>query len=302
MTDKLAIIISQGRGPQSPRRSFERQLANELAGWPNTSLTTLPHLYDLAPDGPGMAFLRSLPGDMVVLASLYPRATYWLLDANEIKGRMGPASLLPDDEAGGASAGSTSASPDGPQRTIWCLDLRSHQKPEPVLEEIRRMMAAAIGEPVVAGGEGRPAAAAASAQVEEMTGFRWYPVVDYGRCANCLECLNFCLFGVFGVDVSERLIVEQPDACRDGCPACSRVCPSQAIMFPEHQTPAIGGDAAAAADTYTPDLLQLGGLGGGLDIAADERDRALAGESPQDPSAEKSDLDALVDEMDEMDL
>ena len=31
-------------------------------------------------------------------------------------------------------------------------------------------------------------------------GRRWYPVIDYSRCTNCMECIDFCLFGVYGVD------------------------------------------------------------------------------------------------------
>ena len=30
-------------------------------------------------------------------------------------------------------------------------------------------------------------------QIEEDTARRWYPVIDYTRCTNCLECLDFCL-------------------------------------------------------------------------------------------------------------
>ena len=53
----------------------------------------------------------------------------------------------------------------------------------------------------------------------------WFPVIDYSRCTNCMECLDFCLFGVYNVDSLERLYVENQDACKKGCPACSRVCP-----------------------------------------------------------------------------
>ena len=40
---------------------------------------------------------------------------------------------------------------------------------------------------------------------------------------------------------AETILVEQPDNCRKGCPACSRVCPENAIIFPQHKTPAIAG-------------------------------------------------------------
>ena len=31
----------------------------------------------------------------------------------------------------------------------------------------------------------------------------WFPVIDYDRCTNCMQCLSFCLFGVYGVDDGE---------------------------------------------------------------------------------------------------
>ncbi|MGL6195052.1 MAG: ATP-binding protein [Thermoguttaceae bacterium] len=70
---------------------------------------------------------------------------------------------------------------------------------------------------------------------------RWYPVIDYDKCVGCLECVNYCLFGVYIVDANAKPLVEQPDSCRDGCPACARVCPGKAIMFPEYNDPVISG-------------------------------------------------------------
>ena len=70
---------------------------------------------------------------------------------------------------------------------------------------------------------------------------RWYPVIDYQVCQNCLECVNFCLFGVYTIGEGHAPLVEQPDQCRDGCPACSRVCPAGAILFPEYDDPVISG-------------------------------------------------------------
>lgn len=71
---------------------------------------------------------------------------------------------------------------------------------------------------------------------------RWHPVVDKDRCNDCGQCLQFCLFGVYSRGEAERVMVENPDACKTGCPACSRVCPQGAIMFPMYvQDPAISG-------------------------------------------------------------
>ncbi len=70
---------------------------------------------------------------------------------------------------------------------------------------------------------------------------RWYPIIDEQVCQNCLECVNFCLFGVYTIQENQTPLVEQPDQCRDGCPACSRVCPAGAILFPEYDDPVISG-------------------------------------------------------------
>ena len=70
---------------------------------------------------------------------------------------------------------------------------------------------------------------------------RWYPVIDDSRCTACLECVNYCLFGVYAIGSDSRPFVDQPDACRDGCPACSRVCPGKAIMFPLYEDRTIAG-------------------------------------------------------------
>lgn len=320
MTNKLTVVVSQGRTAQPSREKLQRDLADALRQWPNLQVTTLPHLYDLAPDGPGMDYLRSVEGDMIVFSWLYPRAAFWVLDANGIRGRMGPTSFFPDEELPPAPANPASAAglpsqqdrSDGaatgrPDRTIWCLDLRTHDQPEPMLEEVGRIARESTGEPVVALGRHKAAAAGRTTGVEESTRQRWYPVIDYSRCGNCLECLNFCLFGVFGLDEFDHLVVEQPDACRDGCPACSRVCPSHAIIFPHCNNPAIAGDPEASDEAFHFDLTQLSGLGGAAELAAAERARALAEkarleQSKADESEEQDDLDRLVDDLDEMDL
>ncbi|MDR0328296.1 MAG: hypothetical protein LBI05_08385, partial [Planctomycetaceae bacterium] len=70
---------------------------------------------------------------------------------------------------------------------------------------------------------------------------RWYPVIDDSKCTACLECVNYCLFGVYSIGNDSRPFVDQPDACRDGCPVCARVCPSKAIMFPLYDDRIIAG-------------------------------------------------------------
>jgi NAD-dependent dihydropyrimidine dehydrogenase PreA subunit len=61
----------------------------------------------------------------------------------------------------------------------------------------------------------------------------WFPVIDYSRCSNCRQCLNFCLFGVYEADEDGQVIVANPSNCKNNCPACARICPEIAIMFPK---------------------------------------------------------------------
>jgi Pyruvate/2-oxoacid:ferredoxin oxidoreductase delta subunit len=76
----------------------------------------------------------------------------------------------------------------------------------------------------------------------------WFPVIDYDRCTNCMQCLSFCLFGVYGVDGEQKIQVQNNDNCKTNCPACSRVCPEAAIMFPKYKSGPINGDAVSDAD------------------------------------------------------
>lgn len=76
----------------------------------------------------------------------------------------------------------------------------------------------------------------------------WFPVIDYDRCTNCMQCLSFCLFGVYGVDGESRIQVQNNDNCKTNCPACSRVCPEAAIMFPKYKAGPINGDLVSSAD------------------------------------------------------
>ena len=156
-------------------------------------------------------------------------------------------------------------------------------------------------------------------RIESEGGRRWYPVIDFSRCTNCMECIDFCLFGVYGMDNADTILVEQPDNCRKGCPACSRVCPENAIIFPQHKTPAIAGSLESAASMKI-DLSQLFGAPDSSksaeEIAAQERDEQLllAGRDAvgmsvgmpkrqaDKPKGPKDDLDKLMDQLDELDI
>jgi len=71
----------------------------------------------------------------------------------------------------------------------------------------------------------------------------WFPVIDYDRCTNCRQCLNFCLFGVYELSPDDTVTVSSPRCCKNNCPACARICPQVAIMFPKlGEGPLNGGE------------------------------------------------------------
>jgi len=76
----------------------------------------------------------------------------------------------------------------------------------------------------------------------------WFPVIDYDRCTNCMQCLSFCLFDVYGADAEGQIEVRNEDNCKTNCPACSRVCPEVAILFPKYTKGPINGDVVRAED------------------------------------------------------
>lgn len=107
----------------------------------------------------------------------------------------------------------------------------------------------------------------------------WFPVIDYDRCTNCMQCLSFCLFGVYGVDDDGRIQVQNNDACKTNCPACSRVCPEVAIMFPKYSGGPINGEPVSETDLQREKMkVDISSLLGG-DIYSTLRDRSAKAKS-----------------------
>lgn len=102
----------------------------------------------------------------------------------------------------------------------------------------------------------------------------WFPVIDYSRCTNCMQCLTFCLFDVYGVSKDHKIQVQNATKCKTDCPACSRVCPEVAILFPKYRAGPINGDDVSQADVEREKLkVDISALLGG-DIYAALRQRS----------------------------
>ncbi|HUQ95110.1 MAG TPA: hypothetical protein VM120_25760 [Bryobacteraceae bacterium] len=122
----------------------------------------------------------------------------------------------------------------------------------------------------------------------------WFPVIDYSRCTNCMQCLSFCLFEVYSVK-DGKIDVRNRDNCKTDCPACSRVCPEVAIMFPKYRHGPINGDEVSSDDMRREAMkIDISALLGG-DIYSMLRDRSAKAKSRF--SKERDDDRALKERM-----
>jgi Pyruvate/2-oxoacid:ferredoxin oxidoreductase delta subunit len=107
----------------------------------------------------------------------------------------------------------------------------------------------------------------------------WFPVIDYARCTNCMQCLSFCLFDVYGVSTTGGIEVRNQDNCKTECPACSRVCPEVAIMFPKYRHGPINGEDVNTDDIRREAMkVDISALLGG-DVYSLLRDRSARAKS-----------------------
>jgi NAD-dependent dihydropyrimidine dehydrogenase PreA subunit len=334
---RITVVLSQTRSKDPVKRHLEEEIATSLLLDPGVDFAVVPHVYDLYSEDTGLLYLKSVQGHLVLLSWLYPRAAHWVLDRNGVKGREG-ATLLKslgqesdEDEVGEQEESRGIGASEVPERQIFCLDLRAYDDPQVYVEEIRRLAREASVKLVPLTLGLKPDAKPQQLPVVPLTpqkgeglrvigevgDRRWYPVIDYTRCTNCMECIDFCLFGVYGLDHNETILVESQDNCRRGCPACSRVCPENAIIFPEHKTPAIAGAPGEGPGALKIDLSKLFGAPNAIEVAALERDAELIKDGRDavgltvgipkrqargGAAGEKDDLDKLMDELDGLEL
>src|SRR5437588_3274789 len=86
---RLTVVLSQAQGKNPTKRALEESIAAALILEPGQDVSIVPYLYDLGEGHTGRLFLGSVQGDMVVLAWMYSRAAFWLLDRDGIKGQYG---------------------------------------------------------------------------------------------------------------------------------------------------------------------------------------------------------------------
>ncbi len=89
-------------------------------------------------------------------------------------------------------------------------------------------------------------------------GVPWYPVIDRARCTGCGTCHDYCLFSVYEQtgkgDPSGRVRVAAPLNCKTGCPACARLCPAGALIFPFCHEAELNGEIAVPARRSADEL------------------------------------------------
>ena len=347
---RVTVVISQAQGRNPVKRQMEEDIATSLMMESGIDVSLVQHLYDMPQDHTGMLFLRSVPGTLIVLSWLYERAARWTLDRAHVRGREGLTLLksvddepedeseIDDEQDPRNSVNGGIGSVNVPDRSLYCIDLRVSDDPQVYVREINRIASEKSVQVVdlmswIGGSpdqqqlqrylqpermlEARRALDSGAANhvdkaaLPEDTSRRWYPVIDYSRCTNCMECIDFCLFGVYGVDQLDRILVEQQDNCKKGCPACSRVCPENAIIFPQHKTAAIAG-ALGEVGGLKIDLSQLfGGVSGesAVDMAVKERDTELilagrdaVGTSVGLKQAHRAEIDQLIEDLDALEF
>jgi len=275
-------------------RALEEKLAAELAQ-SGFDVLLVPHIYYMERSHAAVSRLREIEGKLILAGWLHPRAAYWIAAWLGVRG--GPCGT------DGADSGSQSAEPE-----IFALDLDAFESFEELVAECIRLAGTSV--------EGERSRGRVE-RISDGVSPRWYPVLDYSRCAGCGQCHDFCLFGVYSIE-DGAVSVAWPDNCKPGCPACARVCPRGAIMFPHYA--ASREIAGAPADGKSQDTRppSVPGEKGGpsaviplpstaepcdceCDCDCEERACTECDESTCACTRRDDDLDDLIDALDELD-
>jgi len=218
----------------------------------------------VAAEGSLKVVLYEGPGSVPMTPTRRKELLAELLDAGYRVTRTGPAGAFPADTAasiviGHFEAGRPPESLPGSSGRVVCLD---------VTEKCACGAHAAVDEAREALGLPKPG-----------QWVPWFPVLDYDRCVGCKQCANFCLFGVFDVTEAGEVRVTHPDKCKTNFPACARMCPQVAVIFPKYPGRPIDGAEVRPEDVRKEkagtDLKQL--LRGDVYNVLRQRSAAAAG-------------------------
>ena len=296
---QVTVIISRSQTDPG-REPIEDSLAR-MCSESGLSVLVVPHLYHVPENDPIWDTLSSLTGHVVLMTWLYPRPAEWLFRKHWDGDHLTVLNLAdyPTAEEAFRCIGTSvpiQALGFGTEVQLRALDFGTEVPKHP---------------------RSRPSLPLLNTKHSTLNpSLRWYPIVDRSRCSNCRSCLQFCLFGVYDTNESGAVTVTKPDSCKHGCPACSRVCPSGAIMFPLYgQSAAIAGapglymspDAAARRMFYARTKLTCPVCGStqesrietpGAEICA-ECGRPMAGPSAERAGSElRDEIDQLIDDLD----
>jgi NAD-dependent dihydropyrimidine dehydrogenase PreA subunit len=213
----------------------------------------VPDLCEMAARGD--ARLRELAADpSLKVAACYPRAVKWLFAA--------AGATLPDADSQVLNMRTQSAA-----EVAAALTGSAEPAGDPAADPtLARTLAQSLETAAQPGPNGKPWKP-------------WFPVIDFTRCTNCMQCLSFCLFDVYGVSAAKKIQVQNQSNCKTDCPACSRVCPEVAIMFPKYRHGPINGDAVSTDDVRREAMkVDISALLGG-DVYSLLRDRSAKAKS-----------------------
>lgn len=281
---QVSVVISRSLADDG-QWDLESALAGTCAATPGLSVLLIPHIYHLTEESPVWKTLAGLTGPVIFISWLYPRPAEWMLRAHGIG--TGAWTIL--NWAGPASAEAAHAA---------------------ILAQYAKLPGMPVDD----------SDAGPLSELAEPVAPRWYPVKDGARCTHCQHCLQFCLFGVYELTADGRVVVAHPDLCKAGCPACSRICPEGAIMFPLYaKDEAIAGapgrqmvpDAVARRMFYLRTRRPCPvcgstaeapgkGTGGVCEECGRPGGSAAPASPPPDdtPAIIRDDLDALLDDLD----
>lgn len=62
----------------------------------------------------------------------------------------------------------------------------------------------------------------------------WFPTIDAEKCIGCRDCISICKNGVLAFDEeAQKSTVVNPYNCVVECRTCAKLCPADAIRFPD---------------------------------------------------------------------